>query len=392
MQNGYMITRILSNKIQNSPKSVLLLGPRQVGKSTLLSALKPDLSINLADQSEFLTFSANPDELAHRISIQNPKTVFIDEIQRIPELLNSIQAIIDKKKTGIKFYLSGSSARKLRRGSANLLPGRLFNFRLGPISCLELTQTMDTAKALSVGCMPEPYFMKSKDHAEKLLESYTGTYLQEEIITESLVRQIHGFSRFLKEVAVNSGRFLDFSKLANKAKVNRSAARRYYEILEDTLLCERLESFTTEDDFDLVRHAKYYLFDVGIINAVLGNFTMSQDRVGHLFEHLFFNQLMNSSFAMDQRIEIYHFRTRAGVEVDFIIKTQQRIIAIEVKTSEPANDELSGLNKIDNYLSGQKAEKFVACYKCTPKKIGDISVLPWQTVIGRVFQKEGDLI
>ncbi len=380
-----MITRLIYHEILKSPKSILILGPRQVGKSTLLHSLMPDISINLADQSEFISFTTNPEELSSRIAQAKAKTVFIDEIQRIPELLNSIQVIIDQKKQKVKFYLSGSSARKLRRGSANLLPGRLFNYRLGPLSCLELECKMDSSKALSVGCMPEPYFMKSQEFATKLLGSYTGAYLQEEIINEALVRQVHGFSRFLKVVAENSGRFLDFSKLANKSKVNRSAARRYYELLEDTLICEKLEAFSSDDEADLVRHPKYYLFDVGIVNAVLDNFKVSQDRIGHLFEHLFFNQLKNSSFASDLKIEISHFRTRGGLEVDFIIKIKNRIIAIEVKTSEPSSEDLNSLKNIDKYLSGKISEKYVACLNCAPKKIRGISILPWQQVIKQIF-------
>lgn len=380
-----MITRLISKKITESPKSVMILGPRQVGKSTLLLNMKPDLSINLADQTEFITFTANPDELDSRIALSGAKTVFIDEIQRIPELLNSIQVIIDQKKTKIKFFLSGSSARKLRRGSANLLPGRLFNYRLGPLSCLDLDCKMDSLKALSVGCLPEPYFMSSNEFATKLLGSYTGTYLQEEIINEALVRQVHGFSRFLNVVAENSGRFLDFTKLANKSKVNRSAARRYYEILEDTLLCEKLDAYSSDKELDLVRHPKFYLFDVGIVNAVLDNFKVSQDRIGHLFEHLFFNQLKNSSYALDVKSEIFHFRTRGGLEVDFVIKIKNRIFAIEVKTSEPSPEELNSLKKIDRYFDGKVSDKYVACLKCSPKKIHGISILPWQQVIKKIY-------
>ncbi len=369
-----------------SPKSILILGPRQVGKSTLLLGLNPDLSINLADQTEFLAFTSNPNELNSRIEQAKAKTVLIDEIQRIPDLLNSIQVIIDQKKGKVKFLLSDSSARKLRRSSANLLPGRLFTNRLGGLSCLELDCKMDGMKALSVGCLPEPYFIKSHDFAMKLLGSYTGTYLQEEIINEALIRQVHGFSRFLKVVAENSGQFLDFSKLANKSKVNRSAARRYYDLLEDTLICERLEAYSSDKKMDLVKHAKFYFFDVGIVNAVLDNFKVSQDRIGLLFEHLFFNQLKNSSYANDVKIEISHFRTRGGLEVDFIINIKNQIHAVEVKVSEPSLEELNGLKKIDQYLGGKKIHKYVACLKCTPKKISSVSILPWQQVIQQIFE------
>lgn len=379
-----MIDRLLTDKIKKSPKSVLILGPRQVGKSTLLLSLNPDLIINLADQSEYLSFTSSPDELITRISELNPKTVFVDEIQRIPDLLNTIQAIIDKKKN-IKFYISGSSARKLRRSSANLLPGRLFNYRLNPLSFLEIKSAFDTKKALSTGTLPEPYLMKATDHTYKLLQSYTGTYLQEEILNESLVRQISGFSRFLKLAAENAGQFLDFSKLASKAKVHRSAARRYYEILEDTLICERVEAYSAEAKLDLVKHPKYYFFDVGIVNALLGNFTISADRVGRIFEHFFFNQLKNTSYALDIPIEVFHYRTRSGSEVDFLVKIKNQLFAIEIKASEPQSNDLKALKALQTHIDEKISAKFVACIKCSAKKIDGISILPWDDVIRRIF-------
>ena len=303
-------------------KGILLLGPRQVGKSTLLESLKPDLIIDLALESEFLKFTINSDELESRIAEQKPKLALVDEVQRLPSLLNTIQVLVDKNKK-LRFFLSGSSARKLRRGSANLLPGRLFNYRLGPLSCLELDFNMNTQRALEVGSLPEAY-TEPRAHAEKLLRSYTATYLKAIILAESLTRQIQGFSRFLHTAAENSGQFLDFSKMASKAKVNRSSARRYYELLEDTLVCDRVDAYSN-DKFDLVKHPKYFYFDNGVVNGVLENFKISTDRKGILMEHLFFNQLKNTSYCLDNEIRISHFRTRNGLEVDFVIENKGRI-------------------------------------------------------------------
>jgi predicted AAA+ superfamily ATPase len=256
---------------------------------------------------------------------------------------------------------------------------------MGPLSCLELDGKMDSLKALSTGCLPEPYFLENPKFAMKLLSSYFGTYLQEEIMNEAVVRQLHGFSRFLTTMAANSGGWLDFSKLAQKSKVDRSAARRYYEILEDTLICDRVDSYDDEGKFDLVRHPKFYLFDVGIVNAALDNFQPSLDRIGPLFEHLFFNQLKNSSYATDRKIEISHFRTRGGVEVDFIVKTQDQLYAIEVKTSEPSPDELRPMKLIDTYFKKGHCKKYVACLRTHPKNVDGISILPWQEVIKAIF-------
>lgn len=379
-----MKARFISSTIEKSPKSVLLLGPRQVGKSTLLESLSPELSINLGLQSEFLAFNSNPDELENRIQLYSPETILLDEIQRIPDLLNTIQVFIDNNKGKMKFYLSGSSARKLRRGSANLLPGRIFTYRLGPLSCLDLDYKIDSQRALEMGCLPEPYFSKNRTFSEKLLRSYVGTYLQEEILAESLVRQVQGFSRFLNVTAENSGKFLDFSKIATKSKVNRSAARRFYEILEDTLICDRLEPYPNEGA-DLVKHSKYYLFDIGVVNGLLGNFHASADRIGLLFEHLFFNQLKNTSYSIDKEMKIFHFRTRGGLEVDFIVEIDNRTIAIELKVSEPSSSELLPLKNLDKYFK-KPIEKYVACLKVKPKKIQGIEILEWQTVMKRLFR------
>lgn len=379
-----MKTRFLTSKIEESPKSILLLGPRQVGKSTLLESLSPELSINLGLQSEFLAFTSNPDELENRIHLHQPKTILLDEIQRIPELLNTVQVFIDKNKGKMKFYLSGSSARKLRRGSANLLPGRIFTYRLGPLSCVDMNFEIDTQKSLEMGCLPEPYFSTDRYFSEKLLRSYVGTYLQEEILAESLVRQVQGFSRFLNVSAENSGKFLDFSKIATKSKVNRSAARRYYEILEDTLICDRLEPYPN-DNADLIKHSKYYLFDIGVVNGLLGNFHASADRIGLLFEHLFFNQLKNSSYSTDRELKVFHFRTRGGLEVDFVVEIDGRTIAIELKVSEPSQSELLPLINLDRYFQNP-IEKYVACLKVKPKKIQNIEILDWQTVIKKIFE------
>lgn len=378
-----MIARFLEAKIRKSPKSVLLLGPRQVGKSTLMNSLLPDMEINLARRDEFLAFSRNTTELEERLEASGAKLILIDEIQRIPDVLNSVQGLIDQKKGHYKFLLTGSSARKLRRGSANLLPGRIFTFRLGPLSCLELDFKMRSDLALEIGTLPEPYLSGNHAFAEKLLLSYAGTYLQEEILAETMLRDIQGFSRFLAVVAENSGKFLDFSKLANHAQVSRSAARRYYEVLEDTLLCDRVDAFDSKNS-DLVKHPKYYLFDLGVLNGLLGNFKASGDRRGLAFEHMFLNQLKNTAYALDERITIRHFRTRGGLEVDFLVARRNKTFAVELKTGEPALSELRGLRSIHEHV-GPKVEKMVACLKCVPKRKEGIEILPWQAVIQRVF-------
>jgi predicted AAA+ superfamily ATPase len=210
---------------------------------------------------------------------QKPSTVFIDEIQRLPSLLNTIQDPIDNparvdsdRQKRIKFYLTGSSARKLRRGEANLLPGRIFTYQLGGLCARELDYKVDLERALHAGLLPEPYLESSREFREKLLESYSATYLKEEIQSEALTRNLQGFARFLTTVATLSGSVIDYSKIATKAKVSRSGAIRFLEILEDTLVATRLPPFDENPAVDSIKHPKLFFFDLGVLNGLLGSF------------------------------------------------------------------------------------------------------------------------
>lgn len=326
-----MLDRLIKETLLESPKSILILGPRQVGKSTLINSLKPDISFNLNDEVTYLDFKSNPAELTQRLSDQTIRTVFIDEIQRHPSLLNTIQTLLDSKKNLIKFYITGSSARKLKRGHANLLPGRIFSYEIGPLCAAELKYQLDIPRALQYGTLPEPYLGSSGKFVEKLLRTYSGIYLKEEIQAEALTRNLEGYSRFLLVAAATSGLILDFSKIAKQAKVERRVCARFFEILEDTLIAQRIEVFEGSDA-DIVKRPKYYFFDVGVLNGLLENFTASNDRKGLLFEHLVFNQIINSAKARDQKVNVTYFRTRSGYEVDFILEINDRIYALEVKS------------------------------------------------------------
>jgi predicted AAA+ superfamily ATPase len=373
-----MISRILKKSLQQSPKSLLLLGPRQVGKSTLIAELKPELSINLADEMEWLRFSSQASELRFLIEREAPRTVAIDEIQRLPQLLNTVQALADENKK-LKFLLTGSSARKLKSGGANLLPGRVFNYNLGPFCSAEFDHKMDTRRCLEYGSLPEVYLMKSDAHRQKLLKSYSASYLREEIKAEALVRNLESFSRFLQASVLSCGQFVDYSKLAKTAKISRHACPRYFEILEDTMVGQRVLPFFTEKlDIDLIKHPKFYFFDNGVYNGLLGNYTASPDRIGPLAEQLVFSQLVHSASAFDQQIEISTFRMRSGEEVDFIVKTKGSIFAIEVKNSDDLSaSDFQGLDCFAKTFPKTKAQ-YVFHMGTKEKKYGKIWVLPWQ--------------
>lgn len=380
-----MIARMISSRIERTSKSVLLLGPRQTGKSTLLNSLKPDVVINLARENEFLRYSANMDLFSEHLEGTDARLVFVDEIQRIPGLLNTIQAIIDESKDRrpIRFLLSGSSARKLRRGQANLLPGRVFAFQIAGLCAKELNYDMDLGRCLKYGFLPEPFLTKSTDDCEKLLESYASTYLKEEIQAEALARDIQGFARFLLTLAEASGQVLDFSKIANRAKVSRTSCIRFVEILEDTLVAQRVTSFEKASTADFVRHSKLYFFDNGVLNGLLNDFSTGSNRRGLLFEHLIYSQLRNSAFAADSAIEIQYFRTRHGIEVDFIVELKGKTWAIECKSGEAGAQDLKGLKAFREYYP-----KVDRCVLVTPKerkrRIDGILICDWLTLLKEI--------
>lgn len=364
------IKRTLQATLVKMKKSVLLLGPRQTGKSTLIKKLSPEVIINLADEALFLRISSDPDYFFS--VIKNKKTVFVDEIQRIPSLLNSIQKLIDDEK--IKFFLSGSSARKLKRGEANLLPGRIVKYEISGLSLKELEYPENLTKALSYGFLPEPYLEEGHKLCKKLLSTYAQVYLKEEIQSEALTRNLPGFIRFLNMMAQNSGRILDFSKISTKSKVSRTSIIRFIEILEDTLIGYRVESFLEAEDADVIKHPKFYFFDPGVLNGLLNNFNVSEDRMGNLFEHLVYAQLVNSAKASDLNLEIFYFRTRNDVEVDFIIKLNDNYYAVEVKSGEVTKDDIKSLKKFEAYFPAVKQSYVVSLKEKQKRSLDNITV------------------
>ena len=376
-----MYTRQLATIVRRHAKSVLLLGPRQVGKSTLMRELAPDLEINLAHEPTFLAFARDPNELEARLAaLHHAKThkVFIDEIQRLPGLLNTIQSILDRPGHGLRFLLTGSSARKLRRGEANLLPGRIHAFRMGPLTSSEMDHQISTPVALAYGTLPGIVTAPDSAEREKTLSTYAAIYLREEVQAENLSRSLEGFARFLTAIADWAGAHLDLAKIAQAAQVPRQSAGRWFEVLEDTLLVLRSDAFAKSATRRLVQHPKFYFFDVGVLNGLLGNFTASSDRVGMLFEHLVYTQIVHSAAAFDERVKVSTFRTEHGAEVDFIVQRGDELIAIEAKASRTVGPgDLRGLARFAEY-AGRKHRAMVWYLGRERKRINGVDILPWQ--------------
>lgn len=377
-----MVPRFLQPLLSRSTRSVLLLGPRQTGKSTLMAALSPDLSINLAHEPTYLEFARNPAELEERLAALPPRkprsTVLLDEVQRLPSVLNTAQALLDRPGNRLRFLLTGSSARKLRRGNANLLPGRIHTYHLGPLTSAECGYALDTKQALATGTLPGVWSDPDSSDRRKTLRSYAATYLREEVQAESLTRNLEGFARFLHVTGEWAGHHFDLSKLAAAAQVTRQSVARYTEILEDTLIVHRVDPFTKKSARRLVKHPKYYFFDGGVRNGLLGSFDAPADRIGAMFEHLVFSQLVAGYAAIDEERRISSYRTEHGSEVDFIVERGRDLWALEVKASRNVGSgDLRGLRAFAEWY-GKRHAAMVLYLGETRRRIDGIDVVPWQ--------------
>ena len=349
-----MYARMLSSHLRSSRRSALVLGPRQVGKSTLLSSLGPDLSLNLADPGTFRDYATHPERLQRELDAAPPsvKTVFLDEVQRVPALLDAVQVCLDDRPGRFRFLLSGSSARKLRRGQANLLPGRVHVHHLHPLLATELGRDFDLERALAHGTLPGIYSERDRSTRETDLRSYTDTYLREEIQAEALVRNIGGFARLLDLMAAASGRILNVQALCRDAGLGYETARRYLDVLEDTLVMFRVPAWSGSGGSNrasLVRHGKFFFFDLGVRNALLRRPLDAPlpDERGVLLEHLVAGELYRRLGTLWPEAALYHYRTRHGAEVDFVLEVGREVWGIEVKASRRVSRRmLSGLSSL----------------------------------------------
>jgi uncharacterized protein len=375
--------RILTQLLQKSKKSVLLLGPRQTGKSTLIRSLKPDLEINLADESQYVEFLSNPSLLKQKIN-SKIHTVFIDEVQRLPSILNSIQFLIDQN-SKVKFYLTGSSARKLKRGKANLLPGRIISYELGPLTHFELDKEFELKKAMSLGLLPGIYHDENEAEAREVLKTYAITYLKEEIQAEALTRNLEGFTRFFQIMASRSGDFIDFTKFSNQAMIERTSATRYFEILKDTLVVNEVCAFTKSPKRRLIQHPRFYFFDTGVLNGLMGNFEISPDRIGNIFEHLVLQLILSMAKALHQDIRISVYRTERGAEVDFIVEFNKTLYAIEVKAQKRiGSDDLRGLKSFAEFYK-KNHHSLIIYLGSDELSLDGVEILPLSMALKKIF-------
>ena len=320
------LNRLLGLKPAIKKKSIFLFGPRQTGKTTLIkSTFSSDYQyINLLNASTRLRLLENPSIINDIIKPQ-AKAVIIDEIQKVPELLDEVHNLIEEK--NIKFLLTGSSARKLKRCQANMLGGRARTYSLYPLVSSEIPD-FNLERYLTYGGLPSIYL--SDDPFEDLL-SYVDTYLKEEIEQEAQIRNIGAFARFLKVAALTSSQMLNYSEVGSDCMVNESTVRSYYQVLKDTLTGNILEPWIQSKKRKAIRTPKFYFFDIGITNAILqkSKIERNSDDFGKAFEHFIYMELKAYLSYNKVRMPICYWRSVNGQEVDFIIGDE---IAIEVKS------------------------------------------------------------
>jgi len=337
-----MYERVAARQLTSHRRSVLLLGPRQVGKSTLLRSLNPDLTINLASLATYRDYVTDPERLERELAAApaHIHTVLIDEIQRVPALLDALQAIVDAHPRRFRFLLSGSSARKLRRGSANLLPGRILVEYLHPLLACELGDEFRLDDVLAHGSLPGICAEADEAVRARDLRSYSDVYLREEIQAEALVRDIGGYARLLDLIAASSGRVINLNALSGDVGVSYETARRYLDILEDTLVLFRIPAWSGSDRASFVAHPKILLFDLGVRNALLRRplDRPLNDERGLLLEHFVGLELRRRCGGVWPEAKLWHVRTRRGAEVDYVVEAGRELWAIEVKASRSATD------------------------------------------------------
>ncbi len=373
--------RFLDLKKDSSKKSLFLFGPRQTGKTSLLKKTfprSPFYNLLLADL--FLKVSQRPqiirDELL-AMGKKPPQPIIIDEIQKLPVLLDEAHYLIEEK--GYRFILTGSSPRKLKRGGGNLLGGRAWTRQLLPLATPEVPG-YDLLRILNYGSIPSIYTSEDPDED---LRAYVGNYLQVEIQAEGLVRRIENFSRFLQTASLVNAELLNFSNVAGDAGVPARTVTEYFTILQDTLIGVLLEPFTKSKKRKAISTSKFYFFDVGVCNCLAGRrgIKPKTELFGKTLEHFVFTELRAFLLYHKDRRPLSFWRSRSGYEVDFLIGDE---IAVEVKGTEMVTEKhLSGLKALSEEIKLRK--KIVVSLDKNPRKIKDIEVLPIKNFLQKLW-------
>jgi predicted AAA+ superfamily ATPase len=366
-------------------ESVFLWGARQTGKSTLLRQLFPDaLWFDLLKSDIYRRYQKEPLQFREVILANTVSSiVIVDEIQKIPELLDEIHWLIVNHKT--RFILSGSSPRKIIRSGANLLGGRALRYELYPLIQSEIPE-FDLLKALNNGLLPRHYLA---ENPKKLIEAYIGNYLRDEIVSEAKIRNINAFTQFLEAAAFSNGEMVNYTNIASECGVSSVTVKEYFQILEDTLIGRFLPSFQKKPKRRVILAPKFYYFDVGIANYLLkrGRIEVGSEAFGSAFEHFIYQELYAHSNYSGLNYAISYWRTTSQIEVDFILGDHE--VAIEVKgTNNIQTRHLKGLKSFSEEYTVQKL--IIVSNDPLERVIGNITVLPWKLFLQKLWS--GDII
>ena len=313
--------------------SFFLFGPRGTGKSTWLQQQFPEaVRLDLLDPAVLRRYQARPERLQERLDASaGPQVVVIDEVQKAPQLLDVVHGLVERR-PDLRFVLTGSSARKLRHGAANLLGGRLVSAHMSPFMAAELGEAFVLERALKTGLVP--LIWQAPDPAATLA-AYVGLYLQEEVQAEALVRQLGDFARFLEVISFSQASQLNLAALAREAEIPRKRAESYLAVLEDLLLGFRLPVFQRRAQRQLVHHQKFFVFDAGVFRSIRpqGPLDAPQEIEGLALEGLVAQHLRAFCQLRPGGAQLSFWRTRSGLEVDFVAYGPELFLAVEVKRS-----------------------------------------------------------
>jgi len=379
------IKRILDIKLPQK-QSAFLWGPRKTGKTTYLKKHFPDsLIFDFLKTDFFIEVSKNPALLRERILAKDKNAlkhpIILDEVQKVPQILDEVHWLIENK--GLRFILCGSSARKLRRGHVNLLGGRAWRYEMFPLVTAEL-KNINLLHALNHGMVPTHYLQDDQE-CKKSLKAYMQDYLKEEVFAEGLTRNIPAFSRFFDAFGYSHGELTNYSNIARDCGVDSKTVKEYYQILIDTLLAVRIDPFKKRQSRKIITKApKYYLFDVGVANYLRKQHLEEEkgEEFGRAFEHFLLMEILAYRSYSGQDFTINFWRTKTGLEIDFILARGE--IAIEIKGANRIDKrDLNALVAFAEEYSPKR--NFLVCNEKEKRLHGKIEILPWSNFLQELW-------
>jgi len=379
------INRQLQIKL-GSHQSAFLWGARKTGKTTYLRQKFPkSIVFDFLKTDLFLDMSKNPALLRERLLAEDPARlkypIILDEVQKVPQLLDEVHWLIENK--GLNFILCGSSARKLKRGHANLLGGRAWRYELLPLTSCEIGK-VDLLRVLNQGLVPAHY-LQNKEDCRKSLKAYVQDYLREEVFAEGLTRNIPAFSRFFDAFGYSHGEITNYANIARDCGIDAKTVKENFQILMDTLLAYRLEPFKARQSRQVITKApKYYMFDVGVA-GYLTKRNISQTKgadFGKAFEHFILMEIAAYRSYSGRDFDMNFWRTKSGLEVDFVLGEGR--VAIEVKGSERVDK--NHLKGLDAFIEEHNPGKAVlVCHEKEKRLCGKVLICPWELFLKELW-------